>query len=356
MAGHLALKGFDVRLWNRSEFRLAPLMKTRSLDIVSDREGMPSGRAKLAVVTNDAKAAVAGVDILMVVVPATGHAEIAATIAPHMEDGQIVVLHPGRTGGALEFRHALRIAGCQGEVIVSEAQTLLYACRAENPGQVRVFGIKNSVPVAALPAFKTPEVIKALSVAFDEFVPGDNVMKTSLDNIGAIFHPAVMVLNSARVESTRGKFEFYIEGISKSTAKILEAIDAERIKVGAALGFNCMSAREWLYIAYGAAGPTLFDAIRANEGYYGIQAPHRLDTRYLTEDVPASLVPIASLGAMLGSPCPTIESIVHLAQILLGQDFRTQGRTVESMGLAGMSVQEVHRYILEGAPAGEAAR
>lgn len=348
MAGHLAIKGFPVRLWNRSAARINPLRKTKAISLVSEREGLPAGHAKLSLVTTDAKEAVTGADILMVVVPATGHSGVAETVAPFLTDDQLVVLHPGRTGGALEFLNTLRLNKCGANVIVAEAQTLLYACRAENPGQVRMFGLKNSVPVAAMPAFQTPEVIRRLSVAYDEFVPGDNVMKTSLDNIGAIFHPAVMVLNCARVESTRGNFEFYIDGISRSASKVLEKMDAERVRVGAALGFNCMSAREWLYIAYGAVGATLFDAIRSNEGYYGITAPHRLDTRYITEDVPASLVPIASLGRMLGCPCPTIESIIHLAELLVDEDYGAKGRNVESMGLAGLSVHRIHRYILDG--------
>src|SRR5262249_35909263 len=224
----------------------------------------------------------------------------------------IIVIHPGRTGGALEFHHILRQKGVRADVVVAEAQTLLYAARVTNPAQVQIFGIKHSVPLAAIPSHRTPEVIKALAPAYKEFVPGDNVMKTSMDNIGAIFHPAVTVLNCARIESTNGDFEYYIDGITPSAARVLEAIDAERVAVGAAMGFHCMSAREWLYMAYDAAGKTLFDAIRANQGYYGIKAPHVLQHRYLWEDVPMSLVPIASMGEMLGTPCPTMKTIIHL--------------------------------------------
>lgn len=348
MAGHIALRGHIVHLWSRSDSRLAPIKGRRSIHVLGNRPDHPSGKAQLAKVTSDPAEAVRDASIVMVVVPATGHAEVANTFAPHFTDGQIIVLHPGRTGGALEFKHSLETAGCGADVTIAEAQTLLYACRAENPGQVRIFGIKNSVPVAAIPAHRTPEVIKALSVAYEEFVPGDNVMKTSLDNIGAVFHPAVMVLNGARIESTRGDFEFYIEGISRSVASVLESLDAERVRVGAALGFNCISAREWLYIAYGAAGPTLFDAIRANEGYYGIKAPHLLDSRYLTEDIPTSLVPICSIGEQLGVPCPTIRSIVHLGQVLLGKEFWATGRTVDSMGLRGLDLKQIRQMVLDG--------
>lgn len=142
--------------------------------------------------------------------------------------------------------------------------------------------------------------------------------------------------------------EYYIDGISPSAAKVLEAMDAERVAVGAAMGFHCMSAREWLYMAYDAAGKTLFEAIRANQGYYGIKAPHILHHRYLWEDVPMSLVPIASMGEMLGVPCPTMKTIIHLANVMHGCDYGESGRTVEKMGLAGLSLKQIQRLVLDG--------
>ena len=349
MAAHLALKGFSVNLYNRSAERLRPIQQAGGIQLIakSDEE-LPRGTGQLSLVTTDMAEALDSVDILMVAVPATAHALIAQQCAPHLSDGQIIVLHPGRTGGALEFHHVLRKQRVRAHVLVAEAQTFLYASRALNPGQVQIFGIKNSVPVAAIPAHRTAEVIEALSAAYHEFVPGDNVMKTSLDNIGAVFHPAVAVLNCARIESTRGEFEYYIDGITPSAALILEALDAERVAVGAAMGFNCISAREWLYIAYDAAGNTLHDAIRANSGYYGIKAPNRLNHRYLFEDVPMSLVPIASMSDMLGVPCPTIKSIIHLTNLLHGCDYWQTGRTVEKLGLAGLDLQQIRQLILEG--------
>lgn len=350
MAGHLALKGMQVRLWNRSPERLLPIQRSGYIQLVTsaERDDLPRGQAHIEVVTGDIAEAVHDARVLMVVVPATGHAEVAQRLVPYLRDGHIIVLNPGRTGGALEVRHILRQNGVKADVIVAEAQTLLYASRAINPGQVQIFGIKNSVPVAAIPAYRTPEVVKALSVAYTEFVPGDNVMRTSMENIGAIFHPAVTVLNAARIESTHGEFEYYIDGITESVARILEAVDAERLAVAAAMGFRCMSAREWLYIAYGVSGKTLFDAIRANQGYYGIKAPPVINHRYITEDVPMSLVPIASLGDMLGVPCPTIRAIIHLANLLHHCDYWQVGRTVERMGLAGLSLRELQRRVLEG--------
>ncbi len=105
-------------------------------------------------------------------------------------------------------------------------------------------------------------------------------------NVPKGFAPIPTVLNAARIEDTHGDFEFYIEGVTPSVARMLESIDRERIAVAEAMGFRALSAREGLYIAYDAAGRNLYEAMRANPGYRNIQAPPTINHRYLNEDVP----------------------------------------------------------------------
>ena len=344
MAGHLGLQGYQVRLFNRSEARLVPIKAAGGIELA----GAVEGTGPIELVTTDIAAAAEGADILMVVVPANGHRYMATALAPHLRDGQVIILNPGRTGGAFEFRQVFREMGVAQDVLVGEAQTLLYACRNTNPAQVRIFGIKNSVPVAALPGNQTVDLLEAIHPVFPQFVPGDNVIKTGLDNIGAVFHPALMVLNAARIESTRGEFQFYFEGITKAVAQILERVDAERVAVAAALGIRAMTAREWLYMAYDAHGKTLYQAIRNNSGYKGIQAPATIDHRYLWEDVPMSLVPIAALGEQLGVATPTIRHLIQLAGLMNECDYWQEGRTAARMGLAGLTHKEIRHIALEG--------
>lgn len=348
MAGHLSLCGIDVSLYNRGEDRIRAIKEGGGIELLSANDNIPRGFAELTTVTSDIKEAIRDRDVLMVVLPATGHGFIAEQLAPHLEDGQIIVLNPGRTGGALEVLNILRAKNCRADVVVCEAQTLLYASRSMNPAQTQIFRIKNSVPVAAIPAHRTPEVVKVLRTALPQFIPGDNVMKTSLDNIGSIFHPAVTVLNAGRIESTNGDFEYYTEGITASVSLILEKMDRERVCVAEALGFRAMTAREWLYIAYDSAGRTLFEAMRNNRGYDGIMAPKTILHRYMTEDIPMSLVPIASLGRFCDVPTPTIDSIILLGSILHEKDYWECGRTVDRMGLTGMSLRELRSFIIEG--------
>ncbi len=344
MAAHLAYMGFTVSLYNRSPERLEPIRARGGITL----DGVVEGFGHIPLITTDIAEAIADVDVIMAVVPATAHRFLAEECAPHLKDGQIVVLNPGRTGGALEFLNVLNKKRCAADVTIAEAQTLIYATRNNNPAQVTIYGIKNSIPVAAIPSHHTPHVLQALNKAFPQFVPGTNVLKTSLDNIGAIFHPGLAILNAGRIESTHGEFEFYMDGVTPSVARVLESMDQERIAVAAALGIRAMSARNWLYIAYDAAGKTLYDAIQSNPGYKGIKAPLSIYHRYISEDVPMSLVPIASLGDMLGVATPTIRHMIHLGSLLHEQDYWLEGRTVESMGIAGLDIADIRRYVLEG--------
>jgi opine dehydrogenase len=88
--------------------------------------------------------------------------------------------------------------------------------------------------------------------------------------------------------------------------------------------------------------------MRANPGYRGINAASTVHHRYISEDVPASLVPIASIGEMLGVRTPAMRSIIHLASIMHGADYWASGRTVDKLGIAGMSVKDI-RFLVVGA-------
>jgi len=100
-----------------------------------------------------------------------------------------------------------------------------------------------------------------------------------------------------------------------------------------------MPARNWLHFAYGVDGSDLCEAMAANSGYSGIPAPKTVRHRYVTEDVPMSLVPIASLGRKFDHPTPTMDGIIHLASTIMGEDCWETGPTVERLGIVDMSLR-----------------
>ena len=347
MAAHLALMGFKVTLFNRTADHISVIKKRGGIELES-AEGGPHGFGKLAKVTSDMAEALKDAAIIMIVVPSSAHADVAQKAAPFLKDGQIVILHPGRTCGAIEFTKVIRDNGCKTGVTVAEAETFIYASRSDGPAQARIFRIKEAVPLAALPATRTQQVLDAIAPAYPQFIDGVNVLQTGLNNMGAIFHPALTLLNAGWIEATHGDYQFYIDGVTPSVARVLEALDRERVTVASSLGIRARTALEWLKLAYNTIGEDLHEAIQNQPGYYGIKAPSTLSHRYIFEDVPMSLVPIASLGERYGVSVRGMDAIIRLACIVHRTDYWRRGRTLDKLGINELSVGELTRYANEG--------
>ncbi len=345
IAAHLAIRGFEVNLYNRTLVRIKPIIKLKGIEL----EGELTGFGKLNMASNNIEKVIEGVDVIMVVVPANAHVPIAKRCAPFLKEGQIVVLNPGRTCGALEFLNTLREAGNDKDVVVAETQTFIYASRGMGPATAKIFRIKQAIPVAAIPASATGRVLKKLNQAFKEFIAGSTIIETSFNNMGAVFHPAITILNSSRIESTLGNFQFYIEGVTQSVASILEAVDQERVRVAHKLNCpNVYSAIDWLSMAYNVVEDNLFDAIHSNPGYVGIMAPRTTNVRYITEDVPMSLVPISEFGKILKVDTPVIDSLINIADSIFKKDFRKVGRNIKTLGLEGLDLAQIKRVLTKG--------
>jgi opine dehydrogenase len=347
MAAHLALMGFKVNLYNRTPEHVEVIKKRGGIELES-AEGGPHGFGELALVTSSIEEAIKNIEVIMVVLPSSAHGDIAKAMAPHLVGGQIVLLHPGRTCGALEFVKVMRDNGCQADVTVAEAETFIYASRSDGPVQARIFRIKEAVPLAALPATRTQCVLDAICEAYPQFIDGVDVLNTGMNNMGAIFHPALTLLNMGWIEATHGDYQFYIDGVSPSVARVLEVLDRERVTVASALGIRARTSLEWLKLAYDTTGADLHEAIHNQPGYYGIKAPTTLNHRYIFEDVPMSLVPIASIGQRYGVSVHGMESMIKIASIIHRTDYWRRGRTVEKLGLEQWSVSELTRFVQEG--------
>jgi len=340
----LAMRGHDVSLYNRSQKRISPIMTDRKIRV----EGESSGKARLRYVGTDMKKAIDGAEAIMVVVPAFAHAQIAAGLADCVTEGQIIVLNPGRTGGALEFDKIFREKGVREKVVIAEAQTFVFASRISGPGMVKIFRIKNAVPVSVLPSKDNEAILPIINEIMPEFTLAKNVLYTSFNNIGAVFHPGAILMNAGWIETKHGDFQFYLEGISLSVARVLEELDKERCEVTSKLGVVAMGAREWLDYAYDVKGDDLYTAIHSNEGYRGIMAPISIENRYIMEDVPMSLVPMSCFGRRLGVETRIIDSIINIAGAVIGRDFWKEGRTLENLGIDKLSVEDLLEFVEEG--------
>ncbi len=175
-----------------------------------------------------------------------------------------------------------------------------------------------------------------------------SVLHTGFANVGAILHPCITLLNAARI-ARRESFDFYTDGVTAEVAAVLTAADAERLKVARAYGVEVCSIPEWVALAYGHRASTMLAAVGANPSYVGIKAPTTLDHRYLLEDVPTGLVPLVEFGQAAGLALPTLRGLVNVARNTLGGTRWQRPRTLDALGLAGLSPASIRTHVEMGA-------
>jgi len=343
LSAHLALLGFPVRLYDIFEDTITSIRARGGIEV----SGAVNGFGKIELATTDIAEAIDGADIIMIVAPAVAHREIAVKCAPHLSDGQIIFIHPGSTGGALEFNKVLLNLKCGKAVTVAESNSLLYACRSPKPGVTTIFAVKKELMVAALPATETKRVVKLLNTAFPQMYAGTNVMETSLSNPNAMMHPAPTLLNTSLIES-ENEWLYYWNGITPSIGAFVEAMDEERLAVAREFDLKMPSILEWYKLAYDADAETLSEAVKKNMAYAEVKGQNTLYTRYLLEDIPMGLVPMVFLGKMLGIDVPRMETVVKLGELLIGRDLTSSGRTLENLGLSGMTVNQIQAFLETG--------
>ena len=349
-AADLTLRGFQVRLFARSESTIAKLAKLGEIELV---ESGVSKKAAPYFMSPHLPPVVQGVDLIVIATPAVGHEYLAKGLANYVGDGQRILLNPGHTGGSLHFANLLRQLGCKAQVQLCETVTLTYICRIPQPGRVEIYRHTTNLRCAALPGKHTTELVGEIQSVFPNVIAAANVLETGFSNINAIMHPAGMLGNAGWIEKTGGDFLYYREGITPSIGAWIDALDGERLEIVRALGLTPL---RFVDIFHGAGLTTTdardsgsaYQAIHESEPNFTIKSPPSLDHRYIKEDVGYGLVPMAEIGKLLGIETPVMDALITLASVALGIDFRVEGLTLEKMGLAGVAPADLQRILTDG--------
>lgn len=333
--------GHEVRLFDFAAFpeNIAAVASQGGIHASGDIGGF----AKVAGASHDIDETLRGADIIYVVGPAFSTTPFGEAVAGKLQAGQVVIVTPGSCGGALAFKKAAGLEVDDYSVTVAESHTLNYAVRLTEPGRIRVFlKLKAGHLLAALPGTQTDAVLAMIKDVYPSMERANGVMQTSLQNANPIIHPAVTLANAARIEQTGGNFLFYEEGVSDATGRLIEAMDNERIAIGASMGITVvpdpeLGMRQGYMLAnnYG-------EAYRNAPGFKGIGAQPKLDHRYLNEDVGYGLVFLSGLGRQVGVATPTIDAMIQVISVLMGRDYSGQGlRTPEGLGIGQLSAGEL---------------
>jgi len=343
-AADIALKGYSVNLAEVSQFEvnLTAIKEKGGIEISGDAG---NGFAKLNMITNDLKEAIKGVDIIIIGGSAFAHEPFSKALLNNFEEGQFIVFTSNF--GALRFHKWLKEAGVATRVTPVETMSLLYATRALEPGVVSCIGVKNRLPVAALPAKRTREFLDKIGPVFPQFTAAENVWFTSVNNLNPIVHPPMVLFNAGRIESTGGQgWNLYADGATESVAKVMLAMDEERMSLLAPIsdqGIRFKDAFENLYEAYAVGKKSLSETLMQSpiHGNPAFPAPSSIDTRYINEDLPFGLSPWSSIGRMWGVPTPNIDALIRIASTMLGVEYFKEGLNATDLGIEGMNPEQV---------------
>ena len=349
-AADLTLRGYEVRLFSRSESTLIPIAKRGGIELLED------GQEKFAApdfVSRHLPPVVNGADFIIVAAPAVAHEYLAKNLAGCLGEGQRILLNPGHTGGSLHFANLLRKAGSKADLQLCETVTLTYICRMPAAARVEIYRRTAHLRCAAFPGKNTDYLVKETQDVFPNVVAAENVLETGLSNINAIMHPAGMLGNAGWIEKTGGDFLYYREGITPAIAAWIEEVDRERLQIVARLGFKPLSFvdifhQAGLTLDEAQATGSVYRAINKSEPNKTIKAPKTLDHRYIKEDVGYGLVPMAEIGRLLEVKTPAMDALITLASLATHTDYRKEGLTLEKMGLVAVGVENLSKTLQEG--------
>ncbi|MEL7449003.1 MAG: NAD/NADP octopine/nopaline dehydrogenase family protein, partial [Pseudomonadota bacterium] len=296
---------------------------------------------------HDIAEALDGADVIYAVGPAYSTRPFAEACKPHLKPEHIVIVCPSSCGGAFEFKQAAGLPLGGALPLVAETSTLPYAVRVTGEAQINVFlKLKGGLSLAALPASESERALAAIADVYPEMEKGDNVMQTSLQNGNPVIHPSVTLLNTGVIERTKGDLLFYEEGVTQSVGRLLRAVDRERIAIGAAMGLTILPDPE-IGLTQGYMADTTYDiGYSQAPGFKGIKAQSSLNNRYFHEDVGFGLVFLQDLARHLGVATPVIDGMITIVSAVMDRDYQAEApRTMASLGLDGMSVEEIKALI-----------
>jgi opine dehydrogenase len=346
-AGDFARQGHDVRLWRRDAEMVAAHRAAGSRILLKDSNGRHD--VQLALVTTDIAEAVREAELIVCPAPAFAQHDIAKELAPHLRDGQVVFLPPA-TFGSMIFAVAAHDAGNRAKLSFAETGTLPWLTRKHGQFEVAITIRAKRLPVGVLPLDNASHALDIIGRAFPGVIePCGDALSGALMNAGPIIHPPLIVMNAGAIEHFE-RWDIHKEGTQASIRRVTDALDAERIAVREALGY--------------AAPHFPLAHHYASEGeiwMYGRGSHDRLtdsgdwrerialaEHRYMREDLRLGLSLLVSVAELAEVDTPLAKSFLAIGGAICGEDFLKSGRTLASLGLAGLDRARLQTLLRKG--------
>jgi opine dehydrogenase len=337
LAAWLASRGHEVHLLVRDKTRCQRLVD----DMAIVASGKLEGRFALSGIHTDPAIFAAATRTIFVATVTTAYPDVAERLASHLRPLHELILFSGKFGACVEVERMLNERSVYIPVIETDA---LFACRIQPDDSIWIRGVKQWTLYSSPRASQTQQHGDIVRRYFPNLEPARNVIQRGLTDFGALCHPVIMLANINNIDREQ-PFAFYYEGLTDRTVRLLERLEAEFKSVAAAYDTPLLPMSKVLDRYYGCEGDTLLAAMRTVPNYRHSVAPTTLQHRYLTEDVPNTLVPLYYLARKAGVDTPALDSVIHMASIVTGEDFLETGRTLERLSWAHMNHHDIIGWI-----------
>lgn len=341
MAAYLSKAGHAAVLWSPSgkgtrELANAPLIAKGELEF--------SGSVSIAA---DCAEAVATTDAVIVALPANGHKAAFDAALPHLRSGQPVIISSHSSFGALYLSRRLAERAVKLPIIVW-GTTLLTARRQPDGRSVVVNTVRQKVDVATVPKSAIVEGTALCTELFgDRFVEREGLLAIALSNLNPQNHLGIAMLNLTRME--KGEAWGQGEHVTPAVGQLIEALDAERLRIADSFGLSVKTVREHFSLSFhvplGSVSDMNQQMHRQGRGGMG---PASSDSRYIYEDVPFGLVPTSLLGRISGNRAVLHEAGISLLSAAMDKDLAADNDLLPDLGLADLSPGELKTLCDEG--------
>jgi opine dehydrogenase len=340
-AALLAAAGHRVTLWSPSGSGTAALGAHFTLAF----SGAAQGQATVHI-ARDVATAIAGASVVVIAVPAYGHVTVMDACAPHVAAGQMVFVMPMLSLSALYLARLLHARGIEAP-IVSFGTTVMTA-RKSGPTEVKLLSIRSRIDLAALPAWDTDAALRVATALYGErFSAQSDTLAIAMVNVNPVSHVPLALANLTRIERAEAWTQY--DNMAGAVARMIVAVDHERLAVAAALGLRVRSIEEHFHYSFGVPMADLgTQTLAVHTGVGSPRGPVSLDSRYFTEDVPYGLAFYAAMGRTAGIPTPCNDACVALASAACGRPFATENEIVSSLGLDRLRAAELLALARDG--------
>ena len=344
-AASLTEEGHNVRLWRRSVSDLEIIKKTGTINL-TDHKGRRD--VKISKLTGSIPTAMNGAQLVVLPLPCDTHPTLAPELAKYWVDGQVGFLPPGSFGGYI-FAKAAKDAGNGADISFGETGTLPYLARKHGEDTVRISVYATRLPTGIYPFKNSDYAFQVIKKAFPATERITDLLDAALMNAGPIIHPPLIIMNAGPLENF-DVWDIHNEGTQPSIRSVTDSLDQERISLREKLGYHPPhfplknhyddNLEEWMY------GNSSHEKLTDSGDWRENIDLHT--HRYMVEDTALGLVFYCSLGRWVNQPMPISEGLVAIASGVTGKPLYKIGRTLENLGLANLSTEDLKIMLYRG--------